>query len=119
MPPGSLAEVRLGRLVFAAVVAVSLVVLFLPARDVPGAPPGVDKIVHAVLFLALALTGRWAGLRAVVLVPALVAYAAGSEILQGLAAIGRTASVLDWAADVTGVLAGLALWTRLSGPARR
>jgi hypothetical protein len=119
MPPGSLAGVRLGRAVFAGVVVVSLVVLFLPAGDVPGAPPGVDKIVHAVLFLILAATGRWAGLRPAVLVPALVAYAAGSEVLQGLAAIGRTASVLDWAADVVGVVAGLALWARLAGPARR
>jgi VanZ family protein len=119
MPPGPPGKVRFGRAVFAGAVVVSLVVLFLPARDVPGAPPGVDKLVHAGLFLALAVTGRWAGLRPAVLAPALVAYAAGSEVLQGLAAIGRTASVLDWAADVAGVVAGLALWTRLARPARR
>ena len=108
---------RLGRAAFATVVAVSLVVLFAPASDVPNAPPGVDKIVHAALFLALAATGRWAGLRPAVLLPALVAYAAGSEVVQGLSGIGRTASVADWAADVVGVLAGLALWARV--PARR
>jgi hypothetical protein len=79
MPAGRLAQVRLGRTVFAGVVAVSLVVLFAPAGDVPSAPPGVDKVVHGVLFLALAATGRWAGLRPGVLLPALVAYAAGSE----------------------------------------
>ena len=119
MPAGRLAGVRSGRVVFAAVVVVSLVVLFAPASDVPSAPPGGDKIVHAVLFLALALTGRWAGLRAAVLLPALVGYAAGSELVQGLSGIGRTASVLDWAADVAGLLGGLALWTRLARPARR
>jgi VanZ family protein len=110
MPPGHRAERRLGRAAFAAAAVVSLVVLFAPAGDVPSAPPGVDKLVHAVLFLALAATGRWAGLRPGVLAPALVAYAAGSEVLQGWDAIGRTASVADWLADVAGVLAGLALW---------
>ena len=33
----------------------------------PTAPPGVDKVVHALLFAALALTGRWAGIGAAVL----------------------------------------------------
>ena len=119
MPAGRLAGIGPGRVVFGAVVAVSFVVLFAPAGDVPSAPPGVDKIVHAVLFLALAATGRWAGFRPVVLLPALAAYGAGSEVLQGMDVIGRSASVFDWAADVVGVLAGLALWARLPDPARR
>ncbi len=166
MPVVSLAGSRSARIAFASVVVVSLVVLFAPAGDVPSAPPGVDKVIHAVLFLALAATGRWAGLRAgvlvvslvvlcapagagpgappwadkvvhavlflalaatgrwaglrpAVLVPALVLYAAGSEVLQGLAAIGRTTSLADWVADVAGLLAGLALWARLAGAARR
>ena len=119
MSSGRLVALGPGRAVFGAFVAVSLVVLFAPAGDVPSAPPGVDKVVHVALFLALAATGRWAGLRAAVLLPALVVYAAGSEVLQGLSGIGRSASVLDWAADVVGVLAGLALWARLPGSARR
>jgi VanZ family protein len=118
MPAGSLTRVRLGRAAFAGVVVLSLVVLFAPARDVPGAPPGVDKLVHAGLFLALAATGRWAGLRPGVLLPALVAYAAGSEVLQGLPAVGRTTSVADWLADVVGVVAGLAPWGRFAGRRR-
>jgi membrane associated rhomboid family serine protease len=103
-----------GRVAFATAVAVSLVVLFAPAGDVPGAPPGVDKLVHGALFLVLAMTGRWAGLRSAALGSALVVYAAGSEVLQGLEVIGRTASVADWIADVVGVLAGLLLHARLS-----
>jgi hypothetical protein len=102
-----------GTLAFGTAVVVSLVVLFAPAGDVPGAPPGVDKLVHGGLFLALAMTGRWAGLRSAALAPALVAYAGGSEVLQGLDVIGRTASVADWIADVVGALAGLLLWARL------
>ena len=59
------------------------------------------------------------GLRPRSCCPALVAYAAGSEVLQGLSGIGRTASVLDWLADVVGVLAGLLLWARFGRSDRR
>ncbi len=118
-PAASLVAARLGRVAFVAVVVVSLVVLFAPAPDVPGAPPGVDKLVHGVLVLGLAATGRWAGLRPAVLLPALVAYAGGSEVVQGLAAIGRTASIADWLADVVGALAGLVLWERFAGRRQR
>jgi hypothetical protein len=102
------AHSRVSRGAFAVAVLVSLVVLFAPADDVPFAPPGVDKLVHASLFAALALTGRWAGLGRTVLVPVLVLYAAGSEVLQGI--IGRDAAVGDWVADVVGVLLGLLIW---------
>ena len=97
---------------FAVAVLVSLAVLFAPASDVPASPPGVDKVVHASLFLALALTGRWAGVARVVLAPVLVLYAAASEVVQGL--IGRDAAVGDWVADVVGILLGLLLWQWLA-----
>jgi hypothetical protein len=98
----------LSRGAFAVVVLISLAVLFAPASDVPGAPPGVDKIVHATLFAALALSGRWAGIGRTALAPALVLYAAVSEVLQGM--IGRDAAVGDWFADVVGLLLGLLIW---------
>ena len=98
----------LSRGAFAVAVLVSLAVLFAPADDVPLAPAGVDKIVHASLFAVLALTGRWAGVRRVVLAPVLVLYAAVSEVLQGM--IGRDAAVGDWVADVVGLLLGLLVW---------
>ena len=100
----------LSRGVFAVVVLVSLAVLFAPADDVPSAPPGVDKLVHLLLFAALAGSGRWAGARTGVLAVLLVAYAAVSEVVQGASALERSASVADWVADVVGVLAGLLAW---------
>jgi hypothetical protein len=109
---GSLAQGACG-----VVVLVSLVVLFAPADDVPFAPAGVDKLVHASLFLALAGTGRWAGIRWAVLAPALVLYAAGSEVVQGL--IGRDAAVGDWIADVVGLLLGLVAWQTVARHAQR
>lgn len=106
----------LARGVLAVVVLLSLAVLFAPASDVPSAPAGVDKLVHVGLFAALALSGRWAGMATRVLAPLLVAYAAVSEVLQGLAVVDRSASVADWVADVVGMVLGLALW---SAAARR
>jgi hypothetical protein len=108
----------LSRGAFAVTVLVSLAVLFAPAGDVPSAPPGVDKLVHLVLFAALALSGRWAGMRARVLVAPLLAYAAVSEVVQGMSPLARSASVADWVADAVGVLAGLVLWARLAEPPR-
>jgi hypothetical protein len=104
----------LSRGTFAVVVLVSLAVLFAPAGDVPSAPPGVDKVVHVALFAALALSGRWAGIRAGLLAALLLAYAAVSEVVQGLSPLERSASVADWVADAVGVLAGLVLWARLA-----
>jgi VanZ family protein len=100
----------LSRGVFAVAVLVSLAVLFAPADDVPASPPGVDKLVHLLLFAALAASGRWAGARAGVLGGLLVVYAAVSEVVQGLSALERSASVADWVADVVGVATGLLAW---------
>ena len=100
----------LSRGVFAVAVLVSLAVLFAPASDVPYAPPGVDKLVHAALFCGLALSGRWAGIGRGVLGVLLVGYAAVSELIQELTPLDRTASVADWLADIAGLLLGLAAW---------
>ena len=103
-----ISRVLAGPLPFGAVVLASLVVLFAPASATPSAlPPGVDKVVHLALFVALACTGRRAGLPVVGLAAGLVAYAVGSEVLQGVLPLGRTADPLDAAVDVVGVALGL------------
>jgi hypothetical protein len=104
----------LSRGAFAVVALISLAVLFAPADDVPFAPPGVDKLVHAGLFAALALSGRWAGIGRTGLAVLLVVYAAVSEVLQGLTPLNRSASPADWLADVAGLLLGLLLWEFLA-----
>ncbi len=103
----------LSRGVLAVTVLVSLAVLFAPGSDVPSAPPGVDKLVHLLLFLALALAGRWAGIRARPLPLLLVAYAGLSEVVQAVSDLQRSGSVLDWLADVAGAGLGLLAWRRL------
>ncbi|WP_169063842.1 VanZ family protein [Geodermatophilus dictyosporus] len=101
----------LSRGAFAVTVLVSLAVLFAPASDVPTAPPGVDKLVHLALFLALALAGRWAGIRPVPLAVLLLAYGAVSEVVQAASALARSGSVLDWLADAAGIGLGLLAWS--------
>ena len=100
----------LSRGAFAVTVLVSLAVLFAPASDVPSAPPGVDKVVHLLLFTALAVAGRWAGTRPGPLVVLLLAYGAVSEVVQALSALQRSGSVVDWLADAAGVGLGVLLW---------
>ncbi|WP_051515736.1 hypothetical protein [Candidatus Blastococcus massiliensis] len=112
-PPVLAVHGALARGVFCVAVLVSLAVLFAPASDVPSAPPGVDKLVHAGLFAALVVTGRWAGLSARAVPPLLIGYAAVSEVVQGLSPLDRSASVADFVADVLGVLLGLVAWAAL------
>ncbi len=118
MHPALQVHGALARGAFAVAVLVSLAVLFSPAGQVPDAPPGVDKVVHAALFLALAVTGRWAGVRAVVLGSLLVGYGAVSEVLQAVTPLERSGSVADLLADVVGVALGLTAWS-LGGRSRR
>jgi hypothetical protein len=110
MRPALAVHGALARGTFAVVVLISLAVLFAPGSDVPSTPRGVDKIVHCLLFAALAVSGRWAGVGFRVLGSVLVLYAGVSEVIQGLAPLHRDASVGDWLADVVGVLLGLGLW---------
>ena len=108
----------LARGAFAVAVLVSLAVLFAPAGEVPDAPAGVDTAIHLVLFLALAVTGRWAGVRAGVLGGLLVAYGGVSEVLQAITPLDRSGSLADLLADAIGVALGLSAWA-LGERARR
>ena len=98
---------RAGRAAFAAVVALSLVMLFSPASNTPSGIELNDKVVHFVLFAALAVTGRIAGVPVLRLAVGLVAYAGVSEVLQSTLPIDRNGDPRDALADVLGALSGL------------
>ena len=114
MRPALAVHGPLSRAVFVTAVLVSLAVLFTPGSDVPLVPPGVDKIVHAVLFALLAACGRWAGIDGRVLGWLLLLYAAGSEVAQALLVPGRSGSIGDLLADVVGMVTALLMWEVLS-----
>ena len=108
--PALAAHGALSRGVLAVTVLVSLAVLFTPGADVPSAPPGVDKMVHLALFAALALAGRWAGIRPRALAVLLVVYAAASEVVQAVTPLNRSGSAADLIADALGIAVGLLAW---------
>jgi len=95
------------------VVLLSLYTLFWPSPAGAGVTlPGADKLVHAGLFLLLAGTaGLRFGASTRVLV-AVLAYAAGSELVQAALLAGRSGDALDLLADAVGAAAGWQLVRR-------
>ena len=86
----------------------SLAIFLTPGRDVPTGGPN-DKLVHLLIFVSLAVAGRWAQLRWLPLAIGLSAYAVLSEVLQAVLPIQRDGDLLDLLADVSGVVLGLGL----------
>ena len=93
---------------FGVVVVLSAYVLLAPDDGTPSVLPDLDKLVHVLLFAALAFTGRRAGLPLGPLVAGLVLYAGGSELLQGTELLGRSRSGWDAMADAAGIAVGAA-----------
>lgn len=106
------------RALLAAAVVVQLAVLYWPGPvDAGGAlVPGADKIVHLLVFAAVAVTGRLARVPLPLLAGLLVGHAVVSELVQHHLLARRTGDVWDVLADVAGALAGLV--TPLPGRAR-
>ena len=102
---------RAWQVAFATTATLSLVVLFAPGSDVPSSIPISDKIIHFLLFVSLAASGRSAGFAPPRLLVGLVAYAGVSEVLQTMLPINRDGDVRDALADTLGVVAGLGLAT--------
>jgi uncharacterized protein (TIGR04206 family) len=95
------------------VLLVSLYVLFWPDPAGGGTQvPGADKVVHALLFGALAATARWRFGERRRLLAAVLAYAAVSELAQALLLSRRSGDLGDLLADAVGAGAGwlLAGW---------
>lgn len=90
--------------------------LLLTPLSEPAGPSGSDKVVHCLLFVSLALTGLYARIPLLPLGLALVAYAAGTEVLQAVLPIHRDGNVFDGLADTLGVALGVLAW-RIMGQA--
>ncbi|NIL76015.1 MULTISPECIES: VanZ family protein [Rhodococcus] len=85
----------------------ALIILFTPASGVPSGFQHSDKIIHFLLFTALAYSSRFAGISVARTAAWIVAFAVASEILQAVLPLGRTGGVDDALFDVLGVGAGL------------
>jgi len=87
-----------------------------PGLAVP-APDGFDKVEHFTAYFGLALwfTGLYPRARYWRVVVGLLALGLAVEIAQGAMQLGRSAEVLDMAANAAGVGAGLLLALGLTG----
>ncbi|MGH4026047.1 MAG: VanZ family protein [Pseudonocardiaceae bacterium] len=94
---------------FPVTVLVSTLVLFTPGGQVPAGPWWSDDVVHITIFMLLAVTGRMLPVRGPVLTGGLLGYAAFSEVVQAVAPLHRTGSLLDVLADLVGIGLGLGI----------
>lgn len=103
-------RVRLAWIAFALALLVQLAVLYSPSTP-DGTPqvPGLDKVVHATIFLLPALFGVLAGIRPLRLGVVLVAHAIASELAQHLLLPERSGDAWDAVADIVGVVVGIAV----------
>ena len=89
----------------------SLYVLFTPRTGGEGVFPGSDKVVHALLFGALAATTWWRFKTGLAFV---AAYAVLSEVVQGVLLSTRSGDPYDVVADLLGAGVGWLLARRMS-----
>jgi hypothetical protein len=99
---------RLAPVVFGLLVGISFAMFLTPGEDVPQGSPD-DKVVHALIFVALVVAGRWAQVPWARLGLGLAAYAALTEVLQATLPLNRDGNVPDFLADTIGICVGLLL----------
>jgi len=80
----------------------------LPASETVPHVPHADKLVHFAMFASFGLVAAWGGRRRATLMLGVI-LAIVSELGQSTAWVGRDASVADAAADLIGLLSGIAL----------
>jgi hypothetical protein len=110
--PGPARPTTSDRVLLAVTVAVQLVVLYAPQAPATPSTPGIDKVVHAAVFGAVAWAAVRCGFPARWVAAVLVAHAALSEVVQHLLLAQRSGDPLDALADTIGVALGLALGRR-------
>ncbi len=113
-------SVRPARWAFVAAVLIHLVALYWPwPGDGREFLPHLDKVVHALVFGAVALAGARAGLPVRPLAVVLIAHAGLSEAVQGSVLDQRGADPRDVIADLIGTALGFVLASvvvRRAGP---
>lgn len=87
-------------------VLASFVILFAPGDGEVAPFSGSDKVVHLLLFAALAASTRWRFGSALAGLAYVAAYAGISEIIQAVALPGRSGDPVDVLADLVGATIG-------------
>jgi VanZ family protein len=97
-------------LLFWLLIAIITVLMLIELQPKKDSLPYVDKVEHAIVFIALTLTGSLAyPQQKQRLYAGLISLGALYEVLQALFTITRQASVYDWLADVVGIMLAIAI----------
>ncbi len=100
-------------IVVALVLYLTLVPQPLP-QDTPGLFPGADKVVHAIMFWAVATAWMFDAYRSrhtlstalrIIITTTSIAFGGAVEVAQYLMAMGRGAEWVDFLADIVGAIA--------------
>lgn len=89
----------------------TVTIALIPTTPTPPPFPHIDKIQHFATFTMLAVLARlgFTDAPARLVFERLAFLGAGIEVLQTIPMIGRSSDVVDWLADLAGVVVGLAL----------
>ena len=104
------------QIAFALACVVNVIVLYSPDSAPGNDIPHADKVVHLLLFAAVAYTGTMLRLPLGWLATVLVLNAVASELVQHFWLPQRSGDVFDAVADVTGVALGA--WLATARPTR-
>ena len=94
------------RWLFAAAVVGQLVVLYAPRAPSTGGVPGLDKVVHVLVFAVVLGLGWWAGVPRPLVLTVSVVQAPVSELLQWAVLPHRSGDLFDLVADLVGCALG-------------
>ena len=97
--------------VFSMALVVTTVLLLIPSYAVPKAFDFYDKAQHALVFMSLTVVGLMAfptRLKAVCI--GLFVYGGLMEVLQSLITTTRHGDIVDWVADVIGIVLGFSVY---------
>ena len=77
---------------------------------------GMDKCIHVLLFAVLALCYLLSFMKSrfLVFLGIIGGYALATEVLQEVMGLGRSMEMLDWLADMLGILLAFGVWKRYS-----
>lgn len=90
---------------FITLLAITTFLLLIELTPSEDAIPHADKVIHALIFLSLSALGYLSFPKHFTLtIVGLAFYGALTETLQHLLTVTRHASLLDWLADITGIL---------------
>ena len=102
-------------IIFWLLIVIVTVLMLIELQPTQGGLPNIDKVEHALVFMALGVSGGLAyAQKRVWAYLGLIALGALYEVLQAQLTITRQASVYDWLADIAGILIAIGLVVLIS-----